>query len=605
MRASDKKNLADRLRMRTALLIPLLIAFFAWTTASLLLVRVIVEQETRHQLHDDLQLSRTAYQQVQNHHREMVAREAVLMAQLPTMKALMSSNDPETIRDAGVEFWKSSGSDLFALVGPNGNLEAAFRRQGDFSASDLSARIRTNLQQGTDAFYLNVSGTLYEVAVRPLTFGPPVSQTVLGYIALGYALDDSAAREIGDATAAEVAFLSDGQVLSATMPASSWKALAAAAQTFVGAQEDHAVTFSGVKYLGTSVPLSTSQSNPSHKTELVILKSFAREQRLLARVNRWILSLSIVALFGASMIVLAISRSITRPLAALMDGVRALGRGDFAYKLPEEGAEEVRELSRAFVGMREQVEQSQRELIQGERLATIGRMASSISHDLRHYLSAIYANAEFLSDGNLPAHERDELFEEVRVAVLGMTDMLDSLLLFTQTGRSLRKSDESVAMLLQRSMSMLRGHPAARDVLLSMDGLSSARANVDSVKLGRAVYNLLLNGCQAAKLGAGNPEVRLRFAEDESYFRIHVEDNGEGVPEAVERTMFQPFVSEGKQSGTGLGLTLAEQVAVEHGGYIHHARTSDGWTLFSIVLPRDGNEAKPIEYVPEAVEEAR
>src|ERR1700761_896673 len=95
------KKLADRLRMRTTLLVPLLAAFFAWTVGSLLLVRVIVQQETRKALREDLRLSGVAYRHVQEHHREMVAREAALMAQLPTIKALMSSNDADTIRDAG------------------------------------------------------------------------------------------------------------------------------------------------------------------------------------------------------------------------------------------------------------------------------------------------------------------------------------------------------------------------------------------------------------------------------------------------------------------------------------------------------------------------
>ena len=78
----------------------------------------------------------------------------------------------------------------------------------------------------------------------------------------------------------------------------------------------------------------------------------------------------------------------------------------------------------------------------------------------------------------------------------------------------------------------------------------------------------------------------LTLAEDESFIRIHVSDTGAGVPESVRRTMFLPFVSEGKESGIGLGLTLAEQVAAEHGGYIHYGRTNDNLTLFSIVLPR-------------------
>lgn len=68
---------------------------------------------------------------------------------------------------------------------------------------------------------------------------------------------------------------------------------------------------------------------------------------------------------------------------------------------------------------------------------------------------------------------------------------------------------------------------------------------------------------------------------------IRIIDNGPGVSESVRKTMFLPFVSEGKQSGTGLGLTLAEHIASEHGGAIAFERTDDHLTIFSLVLPRN------------------
>jgi signal transduction histidine kinase len=584
------KKLADRLRMRTTLLVPLLAAFFAWTMGSLLLVRVIVQQETRKALLEDLRLSGIAYRHVQEHHREMVSHAAALMAQLPTIKALMSSNDPETIRDAGAEFWRSSGSDLFVFLGSDGSVAAAFRREGAFSTSTLEEEIQGHLKAGDSSFYLTISGTLYEVAMRPLNFGPASEESVLGYIAIGFSVNDATAREVSEETAAQVAFLLHGRVLAGTMSSQARTQLETSLREKTPGEEGSPVKVGNERFLGMSIPLVHEGGAPGDGPVLVVLKSFAQEQRLLRRVNRWILGLSVAAFAAASLILLGISQSVTRPLVALMEGVRALGRGDYSFRLPDEGAEEVRELSHAFGNMREQLQSSQRDLLQAERLATIGRMASSISHDLRHHLSAMYANAEFLIAENTPQAEREELFEEIRTAVLGMTDMLDSLLLFTQTGRSLRCNPESLALLLQRSVGMLRAHPAARDVSLSVDGLSSVRANVDGLKLGRAVYNLLLNGCEAARKGPKPPQVKLTLAEDESYLRIHVADSGEGILESVQRTLFQPFVSAGKPSGTGLGLTLADQVATEHGGYIYTTRTDDGWTLFTIVLPKDARE---------------
>jgi signal transduction histidine kinase len=160
------------------------------------------------------------------------------------------------------------------------------------------------------------------------------------------------------------------------------------------------------------------------------------------------------------------------------------------------------------------------------------------------------------------------------------------LLLFTQTGRALHPVLESIPGLIQRAVGMARSHPAARDVRITATGPAALDAWVDSRKLGRAVYNLLLNACQAAHRGKDCAAVTINLGEDEHFIRIMVADNGPGVPDAVRETMFLPFVSAGKESGVGLGLTLAQQIAQEHGGGIELNETAEGRTVFTIILPK-------------------
>jgi nitrogen-specific signal transduction histidine kinase len=99
-----------------------------------------------------------------------------------------------------------------------------------------------------------------------------------------------------------------------------------------------------------------------------------------------------------------------------------------------------------------------------------------------------------------------------------------------------------------------------------------------------------LNGCQAAKLGHPPAAVTLVLHADERVIRISIIDSGPGVPESIRQTMFLPFVSEGKESGIGLGLTLAQQISEEHGGEIELSKTDEGWTVFAIVLQRKALE---------------
>jgi signal transduction histidine kinase len=97
---------------------------------------------------------------------------------------------------------------------------------------------------------------------------------------------------------------------------------------------------------------------------------------------------------------------------------------------------------------------------------------------------------------------------------------------------------------------------------------------------------LLLNACQAAKRGSGPPTVTLSLSEDEQSIGIRIADNGPGVPASIRQKIFLPFVSEGRESGIGLGLTLAQQIAQEHGGGINLEQTSKGETVFTINLPK-------------------
>jgi signal transduction histidine kinase len=214
-------------------------------------------------------------------------------------------------------------------------------------------------------------------------------------------------------------------------------------------------------------------------------------------------------------------------------------------------------------------------------------MASSVSHDLRHYLSAIYANAEFLANPKIPGEEREELLEDVRAGVQGMTDMLDSLLVFSRTGMVLHLQQESLAALIERTIGAIRSHPDARGVELRVIPVPPINVQVDTKELRRAVYNLLLNACQAAGQGQTLPWVSIEAVLLPEGMHITVRDSGPGVPVAIRDTLFHPFVSEGKQSGVGLGLALAKYIAEAHGGRIYLEDSESGNTAFTIALPSE------------------
>lgn len=574
-----------RLRLRTTLLIPLLVLSFGGTIVSVLILRSIVQQQVATNLVSDLQHSMQTYQNLARQRRELLERESALLADLPSLKALMTG-DERTIVDGGTEFWNVSGSDLFALLDRNGRVTATYNRGAPLDRATVETRLEANLGRLDAPVLLAFDRRLYVVAVQPLLFGSRERNSRLGFVAVGYEVDEGVAREVSEASAAEVSFMVGGTVVASTLRADLQQELASQSSQLLRAPEqDRKLHLGKEQYLAAAIPLDPG-AGEGVSPQLVVLKSFAQASALTRRVNQWVFTLALFAILAGTGMLISVSRTLTHPIQTLVDGARALAQGNFTYRLSEDGVQEIRELSRAFERMRVELQRTQRDLLDSERLATIGRMASSISHDLRHYLSAMYANAEFLSDERLPQEEREDLFQEVKIAVQGMTDLLDSLLLFTRTGRALQPSPASLVELAQHSAGLVRSHPAARDVSVVTTGNTQGEVWVDTRKLGRAIYNLLLNACQAARCGGRPAEVVLHLEEDSSSYLIQIIDNGPGIPDTVRDTMFLPFVSEGKESGVGLGLTLAQQIAQEHGGRIDSTQSSDGRTVFTITLPK-------------------
>ena len=109
---------------------------------------------------------------------------------------------------------------------------------------------------------------------------------------------------------------------------------------------------------------------------------------------------------------------------------------------------------------------------------------------------------------------------------------------------------------------------------------------VDGKQIERAIFNLLLNACQAARCGPDAHQVTATLEVQEQFVVLNVVDNGAGVSDKIRESLFEPFVSEGKQKGTGLGLTLAHCIAMEHGGGVTLLGSRRGETVFQMKVAR-------------------
>jgi signal transduction histidine kinase len=347
-----------------------------------------------------------------------------------------------------------------------------------------------------------------------------------------------------------------------------------------GSLKSEEMELGGEVFLATSLELSPTKSRP---VILTVLKSYDAETRFLEELNRLLLGVGLVAVLAGSWLIFLISHTFTRPLANLVSGVRALEKGDFAFPLQVRSRDEVAELTTAFDGMRKTLQKSQQDLLHAERLATIGRMASTISHDLRHPLTTILAYAEFQAEGNLDDRQRKTMYDEIRASVNRMADLISSILEFSKGQEALQLTHGDVIEALEHTLNSVRIRPEFKGIQITVAHEGATDGWFDFKKLDRAFYNLLQNACEAAPAESGKVQIMARGVND--HLEISVADNGPGIPPSIRNDVFEPFVTHGKEEGTGLGLAVVQKIVRDHGGEVTVETTGPSGTTFKLTLP--------------------
>ncbi|HLJ26379.1 MAG TPA: ATP-binding protein [Candidatus Angelobacter sp.] len=571
-----------QVRLRTKFLTLLLLGVLAVTVTTLLVVRGAVENQIRTQISGDLRNSVLTFKAFQGERETTLSHSAELLADLPTVKAEMSTEDVATIQDASKDTWRLSGSDLLVLAEPAGRIMAVHATARELSRTSVQEALTRSAHLPDSRQWWFLDGNLYEVFLQPIYSGPSREDQVKGILALGYEINQGLATDVSRITGSQVTFLYGDSVVATTIDTSRHADFAQKVHDIAApanpAPED--LQLSDERYLGASVELAPG-ATPGAR--LIVLKSYDEATARLRGLYRVLAGLGILALFGVSLLAFAIFRRYTRPLEELMAGVRALGRGDFGYPLAPHGNDELAEATASFIRMRDDLQATQRKLLESERLATMGRMASSISHDLRHQLTSIVANSEFLSEPDLDRGQSEELYQEIRDAVGRMTELIDSLLEFSKGRDALSLSYGSLEETMQRAIRAVHSHPAVQNVNIMFHCHGNREGWFDSKRLERAFYNLLLNACQASS--PAPCEIEVVIQEKPHAAEIWISDSGPGIPEHVRNKIFEPFFSFAKENGTGLGLTIVQKILEEHGGSIALTDSSPGHTTFRMVLP--------------------
>ena len=218
-------------------------------------------------------------------------------------------------------------------------------------------------------------------------------------------------------------------------------------------------------------------------------------------------------------------------------------------------------------------------LVQSERLATIGRFASQIAHEIRNPLSSITLNVELLEDEVDSANDEAKgLIRSVLKELDRLNDIVSEYLQFSRFPKPQLKRGHADGAIQE----LVANFKAAANIRIETNLMAaSPEIWLDENLLRQVLENLVRNGVDAIE-GAG--VVRIETDMVERFFVIRVKDTGRGIPPEIQARLFEPFFTT-KAHGTGLGLATSQQIIFEHNGHLVVESQGGKGSTFSILLP--------------------
>ena len=218
-------------------------------------------------------------------------------------------------------------------------------------------------------------------------------------------------------------------------------------------------------------------------------------------------------------------------------------------------------------------------MVQSERLATIGRFASQIAHEIRNPLSSITLNVELLEDElNGSSDEAHGLIRSVLKELDRLNDIVSEYLQFSRFPKPQLKRGNADGV-IREFVENCKAPPKVRIETKLMT--SAPEVWLDEGLLRQVIENLVRNGVEAIE---GEGVVQIETDMIERFFVIRVKDTGRGIPPEIQTKLFEPFFTT-KAHGTGLGLATSQQIIFEHNGHLVIESQAGKGSTFSILLP--------------------
>jgi signal transduction histidine kinase len=326
--------------------------------------------------------------------------------------------------------------------------------------------------------------------------------------------------------------------------------------------------------------------------------AYARLEEILSSEGRALLAILLIVLGAGFLVSWLIARGLARPIQELTQAMAVVGSGDLDHPVKATTRDEIGDLARAFGRMTEnlktkiaQLERTQAQLVQSEKLASIGEMSAAVAHGLRNPLASLRAAAQLVRHHPESASAREHLD-----AIVGEVDRLDrriSHLLSFSRPAPFHPMPESVGHLIDELLPAFSAPIRERGVELRVQvppDLPSVR--VDPVQMEQALMEVVSNAIDAMSQG-GKLSIEAHAengASGPGEVTVAVKDTGVGISPQVISSVCEPFFTT-RTEGTGLGLAIAKRYIEQNGGRLEiESRVAEGTTV-RVRLPAAGAEA--------------
>jgi signal transduction histidine kinase len=511
---------------------------------------------------------------VEHHHRvrlETGRERALLMADVPMLKAAVATGDPPTVERLVRDYPERVGCDLFNVSDGEGKVLAA-----------LGGSLPGDAPHAPEGFAVE-SDRLIEYFTVPILLGTGAPER-LGELTLGFVLDDRAAHRLRTLTGSHVVLAYGGRVHATTLSRRHDPSLLTAAagpgvQRLRLNQEDWVVL---------RRPLVTGNEDPT----VLVLKSRAEALRPLDTLRAALAVAALVAVMVSLLLSWAVARTVTRPLAALTDGMKEIAAtGDLTREIGPGRTwddEDARLVARTFTTLTDSIARFQKEAALRDRLSALGRLSTIVAHEVRNPLMIIKGSLRTLRREEVSSEEVREVTADIDHEVARLDRIVGDVLDFARPLEVELAPTDLGEVARGAGAAALEG---SEDVTVryALEPTLGSRLT-DGERLRTVLVNLVVNARDSIRArrsegggNAGDIEVGGRAVKDERV-RLWVADGGVGIAAPDLHRVFEPYFTT-KRTGTGLGLAIARKVVDALGGVIRvQSREGEG-TRIEIDLP--------------------